>query len=155
MRKKVFGRKLGRDRGSRAALFRSLVKALLERGKIVTTKAKVKAFQPDVEQLVTCAKKKDLSFIRKAYGYLGNDKKSLEILFGSVAKAFATRNSGYTRTINLPNRKGDNAEMASIEWTEKVVLEDVKNDKKKAKKEKKVTVKEKEEGKKKEAQKKK
>jgi len=120
MKKKVFGRKLSRDRGSRRALFRSLVKAMLERGTIVTTKAKVKAVQPLLERLVSVSKTKDVSVVRRVFSYLGNDAGSLKILFGQLAPLFQNRRGGFTRMVNLPRRKGDNAEMARIEWTEKV-----------------------------------
>lgn len=49
MNKKVFGRKLSRSRPAREALFAQLTRALILNGKIVTTKAKAKAIQGDVE----------------------------------------------------------------------------------------------------------
>jgi large subunit ribosomal protein L17 len=139
MRKKVFGRKLSRDRGSREALFRSLVRAMLERGKIVTTKAKAKAVQPMLEKLVSMSKTKDVSVIRRTYAFLANDKKSVKTLFNEIADAFKTKNGGYTRLINLPRRLGDNAELMRMEWTEKIEISDkgkVKSDKSGEKKDK-------------------
>jgi hypothetical protein len=43
-------------------------------------------------------------------------------LFQQVGTFFKTRTSGFTRIISLPQRRGDNAKMATIEWTEKVEL---------------------------------
>lgn len=120
MKKKVFGRKLGRDTSSRRALFRSLIRAFVAYGKISTTKAKAKAVQPDIEKLVSLAKSKDISVIRRVYSYLANDRVTTDKLFNSVAPVFTNKKSGFTRIINLPRRLGDNAEMASLEWTEKV-----------------------------------
>lgn len=139
MKKKVFGRKLSRDNSSRRALFRLLVRALVANGKIVTTKAKAKAVQPDAERLVNLAKTKDVATIRQVYSFLANDRQTTDRLFNHVAKAFSGKTSGFTRIVNLPRRLGDFAEMARIEWTEKIEVSDKKsglgNKKKKAEKE--------------------
>lgn len=138
MNKKVFGRKLSRSRPAREALFSALSRAMILSGKIVTTHAKAKAIQGEVERFVTLAKKGDLSSRRRALARLDNAKDALEALFGNVAPAFATRQSGFTRIISLPRRTGDNAKMVRIEWTEKVEAkkEEVKVKKEKVKKEK-------------------
>jgi large subunit ribosomal protein L17 len=120
MKKRVFGRKLGRDFGSRVALFRSLVKSLVKEGKIVTTKAKAKAALPLVEKLVKLSKNKDVSSIRRVYAYLANDKSALGILVNKVAAAFSGRDGGFVRIVNLPRRRGDSAEMVRMEWTETI-----------------------------------
>ncbi len=120
MKKRVFGRQLSRDFGSRHALFRALISALVKHGKINTTKAKAKAIQPDAERLVTMAKTKDVARMRKVYAFLANDYETTNKIFDQVTKAFENKTSGFTRIVNLPRRIGDNAEMARIEWTEKV-----------------------------------
>lgn len=126
MRKKVFGRKLSRDRGSRTALFRALVRSMVQHGKIVTTKAKAKAIQPAIEKLVSVSKSKDIAVIRRVFSYLGNDKRTVEILFNNIAKSFQNRKSGFTRVINLPRRMGDFAEMVRMEWTDNIEVESKK-----------------------------
>jgi large subunit ribosomal protein L17 len=120
MNKKVFGRKLSRSRPAREALFAALVKAIVIEGKIVTTKAKGKAVIGEIEHMVTLAKKGGIPAYRLVLGRLDNARRVTEKLFDSVAKAFEKRSSGYTRMINLPRRKGDNAQMVRIEWTEKI-----------------------------------
>jgi large subunit ribosomal protein L17 len=70
MRKKVFGRKFSRDYGSRQALFRALMRSLILSGSIVTTKAKAKAVQPDLDALVNLAKDTSISKRRQAYAML-------------------------------------------------------------------------------------
>lgn len=120
MNKRRFGRKLGRGQGARKALFRSLTKALVEHGSITTTKAKAKAYQSEIDKLVKLAKKGNLDARRRVYAKLGNDRLTTDKIFSDVAKAFSSRNGGYTRTVNLPRRKGDNAEIVRLEWTEEV-----------------------------------
>jgi large subunit ribosomal protein L17 len=122
MNKKVFGRKLGRSRPAREALFSTLIRSMILNGKIETTMAKAKAIQGDLEHMITLAKKTDLSSRRRALAYLDNARKVNDILFQQVGTFFKTRISGFTRITSLPQRRGDNAKMARIEWTEKVVL---------------------------------
>jgi large subunit ribosomal protein L17 len=124
MNKKVFGRKLSRSRPARESLFATLAKSMIINGKMVTTRAKAKAVQADVEKMVTLAKKGDIAARRNILGKLDNQREAAEILFQKVAKAFPTKNSGFTRIISLPRRVGDNAKMVRMEWTEKVEYED-------------------------------
>lgn len=135
MKKMVFGRKLSRGRKAREALFKSLMEALVLRGSITTTKAKAKAIQGDVDKLITLSKKDSVSARRKAAAMLGNNRALALILFEKISKAFATRTSGFTRMILLPRRKGDNAEIARLEWSQKISLEEKKEEKKGQKKE--------------------
>lgn len=120
MKKKVFGRKLSRSRPAREALFATLTRSLILTGKIITTRAKAKAIIPDVEKMVTLAKKADVNARRKALSFLDNANDAVKALFGNVGPAFASRQSGFTRIISLPRRKGDNAQMVRLEWTDKV-----------------------------------
>jgi large subunit ribosomal protein L17 len=143
MIKKVFGRKLGRGRPAREALFASLSRAIILNGKIVTTKAKAKAVQRDFEKIVTLAKKADLSARRRVLSMLDNDNATTDKIFAQIAVSFKDRFSGFTRIINLTPRKGDNTPMVRMEWTE--VLGEVKKEEKvkpaKVKKEEKKVVK--------------
>lgn len=122
MNKKIFGRKLSRSRPAREALFSSLIRGMILNGKIVTTHAKAKAVQGDLEHMVTLAKRGDISSRRRALAYLDNGKEITQILFNQIGPVFSGRVSGFTRLIRLPERKGDNAKMTRMEWTETVVL---------------------------------
>jgi len=126
MRKMVFGRKLSRGRKAREALFRSLIKALIISGKITTTKAKVKAIQGEIDKLVTLSKKGSLSAEKRVSAILGNNRVLAQTLSGKIVKAFGARTSGFTRMTLLSRRKGDAAEMARLEWVEKISLEEKK-----------------------------
>ncbi len=116
----MFGRQLGRSRPAREALFASLVRAMVLSGKIVTTRAKAKAIQGDMERLVSLAKRDELSSQRKIMAYLDNSKDAFSALIYKVAPIFSARTSGFTRLVSLPSRRGDNARMVRIEWTEKI-----------------------------------
>ena len=126
MNKRVFGRKLSRSRPAREALFASLSRAMILSGKIKTTHAKAKAIQGDLERFISLAKKGDLRSRRTILANLDNAKDAVGVLFKKVVPAFSSKNSGFTRLISLPTRKGDNAKMVRIEWTEKVDLSEPK-----------------------------
>ena len=120
MKKKVFGRKLSRSRPAREALFATLMRSMILSGKVTTTRAKAKAIQGSLEELVTAAKKGGLPGQRKILANLDNAKDALSVMIKKIAPSFANRMSGYTRLISLPRRRGDNAQMVRIEWTEKI-----------------------------------
>jgi len=117
MRKRVFGKRLGRDTNERKALFRSLAVAIFTHGRIDTTVAKAKAVRPMVEKLVTTAKVGDLNSRRLIFSRVPNAD-IVEKLITQVGPTFAARPGGYTRLIKLGSRLGDNAPMARLEFVE-------------------------------------
>jgi large subunit ribosomal protein L17 len=135
MKKRVYGRKLSRERDTRRALFRALIKALVKYDKIVTTKAKAKAIQGDIDKLVNLAKDGSIQTQRRLFASLGNDKETAKSFTERIAPSFKERKGGYTRIINLPRRKGDAAEIVRIEWVKPMPeKEDKTKDKKGSKK---------------------
>jgi large subunit ribosomal protein L17 len=114
------GRKLQRDAGARRALIRGQVTSLVLHEQITTTEPKAKEIAPYFERLVTKAKKADLHNRRQIRAFLLTDK-STEKLISEIAPAFAKRSGGYTRIVKLGNRQGDNAAMATVMLTEKIV----------------------------------
>ncbi|SRR5258708_3838983 len=116
MYKKVYGTKLSRNTNTRKALFRSLIGALVMNGKIETTKAKAKAISGDIDKLMKFVAKDSVASHRLVLAKLGNDKVTTQKLFGELKSLTEKRNSGFTRIINLPNRKGDNAEVVRMEF---------------------------------------
>ena len=129
MKKQVFGRKLSRGLKSRRALFRALIRALVNYGSIKTTKAKAKAVQADIDKIVGLAKEGGVSAKRHVYAMLGNDRETTETIFSKIVPAL-NKQSGFTRIINLERRKGDYAEIVRLEWTEKVQIKEKVQDKK-------------------------
>ncbi len=118
MLKRVHGYKLSRNTNTRKALFRSLIRSLVQHGKIETTKIKAKAIQSEVDKLMKFVAKSDLSSRRLVLAKLGNDTVTTDKLFGDIKKLTEKRKSGFTRIVNLPNRKGDNAAIVRMEFVD-------------------------------------
>lgn len=134
MKKRVYGRKLSRERDTRRALFRALIKALVKYDKIVTTKAKAKAIQGDIDRLVNLAKDDSIQKQRRLFASLGNDKETAKSFTERIAPSFKERKGGYTRIINLPRRRGDAAEIVRMEWVKSMPEKEEKTkDEKKSK----------------------
>lgn len=128
MRHNYKGRKLGTDFSHTKAMKKSLVAALFTNDRIKTVEARAKEIRPDVDKIITWAKKGDLHSRRLAIAALG-DKELVREVFEKVAQGqFADRQGGYTRIMKLGTRKGDNASMVIME----LVTEPVKKAEKKA-----------------------
>ena len=116
MRHNYKGRKLGTDFAHTKARKRSLVQALFLNDRIKTIESRAKEIRPDVDKIITWAKKGDLHSRRLAIAALGNDNELVREIFEKVAQGmFADRQGGYTRIMKLGNRKGDNAPMVIME----------------------------------------
>ena len=100
MRHNKKGRKLGTDWSHTKAMKRSLVKALFLNDRIKTVESRAKEIRPDVDKIITWAKKGDLHSRRLAIAALGNDKELVREIFEKVEQGlFADRQGGYTRII--------------------------------------------------------
>lgn len=115
MRHRVSGKKLGRNRNERKALFKNLTSSLILHGEIKTTEAKAKAIKKLVDRLVTRAKQQTLSARRLLTAFL-QDKKVVSRLVDEIAPKFKERQSGFTRILRLGKREGDQAMMVKIEF---------------------------------------
>lgn len=136
MKKHVYGRKFSRDRGSRTALFRSLVIAFIKNNQIKTTSAKAHAVKPLIDKLVSQAKKGTLSSRRQILSELANNKAAVSKLEEEVKSRFADLSSGFTKVLRLGKRLGDNALMVKLMWSrESLVVKTIDDKKEKAKKE--------------------
>ena len=115
MRHNKKGRKLGTDWRHTKGMKRSLVAALFLNDRIKTVEARAKEIRPDVDKIVTWAKRGDLHSRRLAIAYL-NDKELVREIFEKVAQGmFQDRPGGYTRIMKRGPRKGDNAPMVIME----------------------------------------
>ena len=124
MRHKKHHSSLGVTREHRAAMLSNLGAALIRHGRIETTLAKAKALRPFIEKVITKAKKaavaaekKDALHLRRMALKDVRDESAVTLLFNEKVKQFEKRPGGYTRIYKLgPQRIGDAAEMALIEF---------------------------------------
>lgn len=139
MRHQVPRHRLGRPADQRKALLRALTTELLRHDEIVTTLAKAKAVQPEVERIITLGKKghvadrtalydkakggdeaasKELAHSvhlhRQAAAFL-YDKEVVTRVFNEIAPRYKERAGGYTRIIKAGPRRGDATPMAIIQ----------------------------------------
>ena len=117
MKKSIFGKKLKRDTNERKALFKSLMTSLVLKESIKTTEGKAKAIKPEIDKLVTLAKKGTNVSLQKIAGSLSHI--AYDRFVSHVAPRFKDRNGGYTRIIKIGGRVGDEAKMVILEWVEK------------------------------------
>lgn len=114
MRHRVAGRKFGLPSDQRMALLKGLLRALIERGEIMTTEARAKDLRSIAEKVITIAKTDDLHSRRMARRWL-NDESLVKVLFDTIAPRFANRPGGYTRITRIGFRRGDAAPMVKME----------------------------------------
>lgn len=106
-------RKLGRERGQRKALLKSLMRSLILRGKIETTEAKAKELRPHIEKLLTRGKTGSVANRRLIAAQVGTEAAGKLI---KTAQLYKERRGGYTRITKMGQRRGDAAHMAVIEF---------------------------------------
>ncbi|MCL6096247.1 MAG: 50S ribosomal protein L17 [Patescibacteria group bacterium] len=116
MKKHIFGRKFKRDVAERKALFKGLMSSLVLHEKIETTEEKAKAIKGELDKLVTNAKKDGVLARKLLSSKLSAE--ALEKMIKDIAPRFDKRQGGYTRTVRLGKRFGDDATMVVVEWTE-------------------------------------
>ena len=125
MRHQVAGYKLGRSKGARIALRRTLIKQFFTHERITTTRAKAEAIRGDAERMITVARRSaeapvaaKVTARRLVAARLGGGDEVVKKLFDEIAPRFATRPGGYTRMLKLGPRFGDSAQMVILELVE-------------------------------------
>jgi large subunit ribosomal protein L17 len=113
------GPRLGGGPAHQRHLLANQASDLFRHGRITTTQAKAKQLRPYAERLITKAKRGDLASRRAVLGQLRGDRDVVAYLFDEVAPRFADRNGGYTRTLKLGPRQGDNTPMVIIELVDR------------------------------------
>ena len=117
MRHSYFGRKLSRTKNERRRLFQGLIRDLILHGMIRTTKAKAKAVQPIIEQLVTKAKKNTDVAYRSVLRILDDGAISRQLM-DDAKERFSARTSGYTRIVAVDGHRGDASVMAMLSFVD-------------------------------------
>jgi len=115
MRHRKKRNKLSRDAGHRKALGMNLSSQIVQHERVRTTEAKAKMVKPEVEKLITLAKRGDLHARRQALSALGQNKFTVHKLFEEIAPRYSERPGGYTRILKLGPRNSDSTEMVYIE----------------------------------------
>lgn len=109
-------RKFGRVRKVRTGLLRGLVRSLVLHERIETTIAKARELRPQVEKLVTMAKKDTLASRRLIASRLGNDTEVSKKLHEEIAPRYKERAGGYTRISKLGTFEDAKRDKAIIEF---------------------------------------
>ena len=115
MRHRKTRHKLSRDAAHRRSLLRNLSRELIQHERIRTSQAKAKAVKPEVEKLITLAKRGGLHARRQALSELGQDRFVVHKLFEEIAPRYENRPGGYTRIVKLGPRRSDSTEMVFLE----------------------------------------
>ena len=116
MRHQKTRHKLSRSASHRKALLANLCVEVIDHERIKTTQAKAKAVKPEVEKLITLAKRGDLHARRQAISTLQHpDKGVIYKLFDVIAPRYSAREGGYTRILKLGPRSSDSTEMVYLE----------------------------------------
>ena len=124
MRHRVAHRKLGRVTEHRMAMLRNQAITLILNERLETTVARGKELRPFVEKIITIAKRSlkhgtegiHVVNARRAVAVDILNKDAVKKVFDTIAPRFAERPGGYTRLLRLGRRRGDDAEIAQIEF---------------------------------------
>lgn len=118
MRHSIYGKKLGRSKNQRTALFRSLVRSLILHERIHTTDVRAKAIKGLVDKLVNRAKRSDNASKQVVNSFL-TQPDVVKKLYEDIALRYKDdRVSGYTSIVRLGTRHGDGAMMVRMSLVE-------------------------------------
>lgn len=116
MRKRIYGRKLGRTKDAKRALLAGLVRSLVENEAIETSEARAKALKSFADKIVHVAKKDSLAARRTVEQRLRGDRETASKIFSQVLPKVSGKQSGFTRIVRLGTRRGDRSQRVRIEW---------------------------------------
>lgn len=108
------------------SMLRNVVTDLIIYGEVKVTSGVTKDLKSLADHMVTLAKKGDLAARRQAARVIrpivadeATGATALDKLFTEIGPRFATRKGGYTKSYKLGGRRGDNAEVTLVRWTDK------------------------------------
>jgi len=113
MRHRIQDKKFNRDSNSRKALFKNLVRSLVEKGSITTTEAKAKEAKRIADKLIGKAKTDSTATRRNLHRFFGR-RDVVNTLVDKIAPQFTDRVSGFTRVKKAGVRRGDNTQLAEL-----------------------------------------
>ena len=115
MRHRTVTSTFGRSSSHRQAMLAALVCGLIKEKRIKTTLARAKSARQLADKMVTIAKNDTLAARRQAISLLRR-KDVVSVLFSDIAPVYKDRAGGYARVTQLGRRKGDNSNMAIMDW---------------------------------------
>ncbi len=113
MRHKVGYRKLGRYPSHRRMMLRNLTTSLILKERITTTEARAKEVKKIAEKIINLSKKDDLHSKKLIYSYLLSKEAGKHL--DEIKSKFEGRDGGYTRIVQLGERRGDGAKLVILE----------------------------------------
>ena len=122
-RKNVHGKtgvrfKTGYTASKNKAMLRNVVTDLIMHEEVKVTSGVTRELKVLADHLVTLAKRGDLHARRLAAQTVRSDE-ALKKLFAEIGPRMASRNGGYTRSFKLGERRGDNAEVTLVRWSDR------------------------------------
>ena len=122
-RKNVHGKtgvrfKTGYTASKNKSMLRNVVTDLIIHEEVKVTSGVTRELKVLADHLVTLAKRGDLHARRLAAQTVRSDE-ALKKLFAEIGPRMASRNGGYTRSFKLGERRGDNAEVTLVRWSDR------------------------------------
>ena len=106
-------------------MLRNVVTDLIKFGSVKVTDATSEDVVSKAAWLISLTKKEDaMNAKREAAAFVRNVKvdeegnTALDKLFNEIGPKYKSRNGGYTRTLKLGNRRGDNAPVVLVAWVD-------------------------------------
>lgn len=123
MNHRKFGKKLGRNRRERDALFKSLIRAVFTHGAIETTEAKAKSVISIIEKLSNHLISKDAIISQRELSTFIQNRSLVSDIYRSFSKVFAGQTSNFTKTWKVRVRQGDDATIVKLTFVKPYKLE--------------------------------
>ncbi len=122
-RKNVHGKtgvrfKTGYTASKNKAMLRNVVTDLIMHEEVKVTSGVTRELKVLADHMITLAKRGDLHARRLAAQTVRSDE-ALKKLFAELGPRMASRNGGYTRSFKLGERRGDNAEVTLVRWSDR------------------------------------
>jgi large subunit ribosomal protein L17 len=109
------GPRLGRDPKHQKLIVSTLARQFFTNGAMETTLTKAKIMRPELERMITKARKGNDQHVYRQLTAILRDKSVTHKLVTEIAPKYASRPGGYVRILKLGPRDGDRAPMARIE----------------------------------------
>ncbi len=119
---RISGKKLGRTRNQRQALFKGLSRAIFTYGSIETTEAKAKASISMIEKLANTAVRGDLNAKRELFAAF-QDRRFVNSVVAQMQQVFGDQKSNFTVIKRVKRRQGDDALIVKLSFVKPYALD--------------------------------